>query len=447
MMKYIAHFLTVFLLTVTLSLSGQGVEISIDHPEKVNAGEEFAVTVTIRKGALADYSRFSQDLPLGLTAKNVSSPNADFSFDEQRVRIIWLKLPDIDEINVSYLVSVDSRLKGTFTLGGVFAYVVADERKFLNFDEQKPITIVPDGSMNQAMIVDIKDFKGGDKPVPAEAVASGGEAFAMAVRQKPQLLSTGAYRIQLLIDNPDGSKYAKIEEAIPSGYLFEQVNSNQGIVSHAASTVKFIWMTLPDQPEFEVIYRLVPKQNEPQGKMIIDGKLTYTAGNQNRVVDVVEMDVELDKMSNAQKREMLATGKAPMADRSSPRVTPVKTETRPPVKTETRPPARETNTSSSSASVIVNTKVLDRGTGAYFRVQLTANITAFDAATFYRDAGLNREVLVEQHNGYYKYTVGPFQTYEQALQYVEQVERLQDVNGAFVVAYNHGSRVSAGSLR
>ena len=78
--------------------SAQEVDISIDHPESVKAGEVFEVTVTILKGSLTDYSRFSQDLPLGLTATNVQSPNADFSFDNQRIRIIWLKLPDVEEI-------------------------------------------------------------------------------------------------------------------------------------------------------------------------------------------------------------------------------------------------------------------------------------------------------------------------------------------------------------
>jgi hypothetical protein len=437
MMKYITHCLAVCLLSLAFSLSGQDVEISIDHPELVNAGTDFEVTVTIKKGSLTDYSRFSQDLPLGLAATNVSSPNADFSFDEQRVRIIWLKLPEVNEIKVSYLISVDARLKGTFTLGGVFAYVVNDERKFLKFDQQGPITIVASRSVDQALIVDIKDFKGGRTPAALAAVSSGGEAFALAVRQRPALLNTGGYLIHLLIANPPGSRYAKVEETIPSGYMFEEVNSNEGIVSHAASTVKFIWMTLPEQSEFEVIYRLVPKQNEPQGNMIIDGLLTYTAGNENRVAEVVEMDVSLDDLSATQKRDLLATGKVPQASRA----------TTTPVKTETRPPASNTDMGSVSGRIIVNTKVLDRGTGVYYRVQLTANLNPFDATTFYRDAGVDREVLVEQHDGYYKYTVGPFQTYDQALSYKERVERLQEIQGAFVVGYNNGNRVSAGALR
>ena len=435
-MKYLTHYLAVFILSMAFSLSGQDVEISIDHPERVNAGENFTVTVTIKKGSLTDYSRFSQDLPLGLAATNVSSPNADFSFDEQRVRIIWLKLPESNEVKVSYLVSVDARLKGKFSLGGVFAYVVGDERKFLNFDQQKPITIVPSNSVDQSLIVDIQDFRGGKVPVTPPTVSRGVGPFAMAVRQRPVLLNTGGYLVHLLIDNPPGSKYAKVEESIPSGYLFEEVNSNEGIASDASSSVKFIWMKMPEQSEFEVVYRLVPKQGEPQGNMLIEGLFTYTDGNENKEAGIVEMDVSLDNLSATQKRDLLATGKVPQATRTTPPVQTASTTT-PPVQTVSRPSGR----------VIANTKVLDRGTGVYFRIQLTANMNAFDATTFYREAGVDREVFVEQHNGYYKYTVGPFQTYSQAMSYKENVENIQEVQGAFVVGYNNGNRVSAGSLR
>ncbi len=443
-MKYMTHYLAVLFFSLAFSLSGQDVEIAIDHPVTVNAGEDFEVTVTIKKGSLSDYSRFSQDLQLGLSASNVSSPNADFSFDEQRVRIIWLKLPEANEIKVSYLISVDPRLKGSFALGGVFAYVVEDERKFLNIDEPKSITIVPNSSINQAEIVDIKDFKGSKAPVAPVVVATGVQPFAMAVRQKPELLNTGGYLVHILVNNPPGSKYAKVEETIPSGYMFEEVNSSEGIVSPAASSVKFIWMTLPEESEFEIVYRLVPKQNEPQGNMLVEGLLTYTVGNENRVVEIVEMDVQLDEMNISQKRDLLATGRVAQTTATTP---PVQTETRTPVRTETKTPATTTDTGGASGRTIANTKVLDQGSGVYYRVQLTANLTAFDARTFYRDLGLEDEVFVEQHDGYYKYTVGPFQTYDQALSHKDQVERIPEIEGAFVVGYRNGNRVSAGSLR
>ncbi len=160
MMKYFTHCLVITMLCLSFSLNGQEVEISIDHPDQVRAGEEFSVTVTINKGSLTDYSRFSQDLPLGLTASNVSSTNADFSFDNQRIRIIWLKLPGSDEVKVTYNVHVNERLKGSFILGGVFAYVVEDERKFLNFERSSEIAIIPSSSVDPSLIVDIRNFKG-----------------------------------------------------------------------------------------------------------------------------------------------------------------------------------------------------------------------------------------------------------------------------------------------
>ncbi len=437
-MKYLSHCLAVSMFFLAFSLNGQNVEISIDHPDRVNAGEDFTVSVTISKGSLTDYSRFSQDLPLGLTAANVNSPNADFSFDDQRVRIIWLKMPESNDIKISYLVSVDSRLKGSFRLGGVFAYVVDDERKFLNFDDDRMITIVPSSSVDQALIVDIQEFEGGVAVVPAATPTS--DAFAMAIRQKPVLENNGGYLVHLLIDNPTGSKYAKVEESIPSGYLFEEVRSSEGIVSRTASTVKFIWMKMPEQSEFEVVYRLVPKQNEAQSNMVIEGLLTYTSGNENKIADIVEMDAPLAKMTSTQKRNLLATG---VLSEVSKTALPVKK----PVQTQTKPTGTSSNVGTASARVIVNTKLLDRGAGAYFRVQLIAKRKPFDAQDFYRKAGLDKEVLVEQHEGLYKYTAGPFQSYNEAVSYKQRVDGLSEVEGAFVVGYQNGKRVPTSSIR
>jgi len=444
MMKYIAHCLTVFILFLAFSLNGQDVEISIDHPDRVNAGEDFTVSVTIKKGSLTDYSRFSQDLPSGLTATNLSSPNADFSFDEQRVSIIWLKLPETPESSVSYSIAVDARLKGSFRLGGVFAYVINNDRKFLNFNNDRAITIIPSRTIDPSLIVNVGDFKPGATPAPATTTTaktatttpSRTSGVLLAVRQKPVLESTGAYLVHLLINKPTGSKYAKIEETLPSGYKVEEVDSGDGILSEAASSVKFIWMTLPPTSEFEVVYRLVPIQNETQGNMQIKGQLTYTAGNENKVADVVEMDVPLGSLTLAQKRDLLEHGTIPIVT-GNPVVS----------RRETRPNTTSPNSGSASNRFIVNTRVLDRGSGTYYRVQLSANLNAFDATTFYRDAGVDKEVQVEQNDGFYKYTVGPFESYEEALTYRERVERLPEIEGSFVVGYRNGNRITTGALR
>lgn len=444
MKKINSFWLGVSMFCLSVSLPGQEVEISMDHPDQVNAGEVFEVTVTIHKGSLTDYSRFSQDLPLGLTATNVSSPNADFSFDNQRIRIIWLKLPEETEVKVTYNIMVNERLKGSFVLGGVFAYVVDEERKFLNFERSREITITPNPSVDPAMVVDIKDFKGGAAVAPAVKEVKK-EPFAMAVRQKPVLLNTGGYMVRLLVQNPSGSKYAKIEETIPSGYLFESVDPHDGIESFSSSTVKFIWMKLPEEAEFEVVYRLVPKRDEPQGDMIIEGLLTYSAGNENKLVEIKEVDIDLGSLSLAEKRTLLLTGEIPSGARKSEETVQVQRE---PEKTKPveQPVVRQVP-AGSTGQIIANTRVLAAGTGVYYRVQLTANRKAFDARSHYRKAGVDQEVFVEKHQGFFKYTAGSFTSYSQASAYRNKLERNSAVSGAFVVAYRDGSRVPLSSTR
>ncbi len=82
--------------------------------------------------------------------------------------------------------------------------------------------------------------------------------------RKPILLGSGGYFVKLLVKNPTGSKYAKIEETIPAGYMFEEVDSYNGIVSFAASTVKFIWMKLPEDLNLRLSTGCYPKVVNPR---------------------------------------------------------------------------------------------------------------------------------------------------------------------------------------
>ena len=437
MKKANSFWAAIVMICLSFSLSAQEVDISIDHPGTVKAGEIFEVTVTINKGALTDYSRFSQDLPPGLTASNVHSPNADFSFDNQRIRIIWLKLPEEQEIKVAYNIMVDEHLKGKFILGGVFAYVVDEERKFLNFEKSDEISITPSSTLDPALIVDIKHFKGG----AAGAVVAGThekETYAMGVRQKPVLLSSGGYFVRLLLKNPTGSKYAKVEEIIPAGYIFESIDPHDGIESFSSSTVKFIWMKLPEESEFEVAYKLVPKRDEAQGEMAIKGQLTYSSGNENKVVKIKEVDLDMEALSLADKRNLLLTGEIPADALKTATVAQKQPET---VKEAVKEPVVEARPAGASGQTIVNTRVLAEGTGLYYRVQLSANRKAFDAQQFYGSSGVVQEVFVEQHKGFYKYTAGSFTSYNEAVSYKERVEKLRGVSGAFVVAYKDGKRI------
>ncbi|PID91319.1 MAG: hypothetical protein CSA96_09020 [Bacteroidetes bacterium] len=443
------------------SVTAQQIEMKMDHPDEVQAGESFDVTVHIQKGSLTDYSRFAQDLPAGLTASNIDSPNADFSFDNNRVRIIWLKLLPEPEIEVKYRIQVNERLKGRFVLGGVFAYVIDDERKFLNFEKTGEIKIRPSEKLDPSLIVDIKDFE--ETPAPLDK-APDELAFAMVVRQKPVLMSNGAYRVKLLVKNPKGTKYVRIAEQIPEGYIFEEEDSHNGIVSPSGSSVKFIWMKLPETSEFEVSYKLIPKAGVTQAAMEISGLYTYTKNNQNTEVPVIEMDADLGALSLAQKQRLLQSGELPEGMQSNTSVETLASTTpssragqaKPSISSGARQqakpkagPRRSEATSQkgrvvpaeAGARMIMRTRVLGAGSGTYFRVQVIANRSAFTAKEYFQKAGVDKEVLVEQNDGLYKYTSGSFSSYREARAYRDRIEMLPLVRGSFVVAYKDGKRI------
>ena len=96
---------------------------------------------------------------------------------------------------------------------------------------------------------------------------------------------------------------------------------------------------------------------------------------------------------------------------------------------------------------IENTRVLPAGKGLYFRIQIIATGVAFDARELFIYEGIDQEVMVERHEGMYKYTAGSFESYNQAEAYRNRVERLQSVEGAFVIAYRDGKRISINSVR
>jgi N-acetylmuramoyl-L-alanine amidase len=78
--------------------------------------------------------------------------------------------------------------------------------------------------------------------------------------------------------------------------------------------------------------------------------------------------------------------------------------------------------------------------GVYFRVQLSAMRRFRDANATFAQYRLSRPVLVEQHQGYYKYTAGSFPKYSQA-QAFKNTAVSKGLSGSFIIAYQNGKRI------
>jgi len=414
-------------------------------PKEVKAGEEFDISITIHKGTLEEFSRFQQELPFGLTATPVNSSTADFSFDKQRIRFIWLKMPADKQISIAYRVKVHERLKGEFIITGEFSYVENNERKSLNLNSD-PVMIQPSSSVAENMQVDISRF---EEVLTAEKTSLESKYDISCIRQTPFKTVTGNdIIVRLLVYKKSMNKFAKIEEQVPDGFDAKNMDSKDGIFTFKDGLVKFVWMNLPPESGFVISYRLIPSSGKSVNDLSITGQLSYIDEGRNIVIDVIQKDIDLSNVDSKNVEQFLAsvqTGEPP------PPAPPKKTSGE--IKEETTKETTEkqvtrvtesqslTREPEKKYSDIPPTLLLPVEAGIYYRVQLAATHRLVDPVSIYKKYNFERPVKIEFHDGWYKFTIGSFATYSNANNFREMVITRKKISGAFIVAYQNGQRI------
>ncbi|MDR1672420.1 MAG: hypothetical protein LBS09_03000 [Bacteroidales bacterium] len=313
-------------------------KIEIDAPDTIVGGTEVTVNVTFTKGKLSNFARFQQDIPYGFTVKSENSANADFSFEDRKIRLIWLNLPDKSEFTASYIIIADERMSGNFDLGGTFSYVEGNARKSYDI-AAKTISVIPSPNVAHSLVIDIGDFaktatvaQAQTETSPSPPAAKPDETVQQAVAEKP------------LPPETQPNKSATEKESPVS----EVAQPSQTTPVYVAATTE----SAPSQP-----------------------------------VTTPELPVRI-------------------AD-----------------------PAHELNL------------MLSNENSVYYRVQIAAGHKPVNIVRYFGRHILNFEVKREQHEGWYKYSIGSFQEYRDARNCREQLNNTM-LNGAFVSAYNNGRRIT-----
>jgi len=405
------------------------VSLSLNSINQVEAGNEIYVEITLSKSNFESFARFQQEIPAGLTPIPVNTANADFSFSDQKIKFIWLKLPAEEEITISYKLQVDQRLKGQFNLNGQFSYISNNERKSVQVTP-KTIEIIPSSTIDQKLIVDIADFKNLVAPVQLKPDF----AQIRCIRQIPyKSKGSDEYIVNLLINKGSKEKFAKIQEIIPDGFTAVAVDNRDAIFTFKDQTVKLLWMNLPVEPYFVVSYKLVPdpeKTINPE----LTGTFSYIEEDNTISTDIIEKDVNL---TNKSSENLLAVISSSIETQSIPIST-------------TQPKnysGKVTIEIAESALKLLreDTKhisTLEPENGVYYRVQIAAGHRPIDINRYFKKYNLDKEVRTEFHEGWRKYSVGSFYVYKAARDYRVHVWNTTPIDDAFVAAYNNGNRIT-----
>jgi len=467
------------------TLFNESVNTSIIVPSQVEAGKDFTVNLTINKGAIEGFSRLQHNLPAGLSAKPATIENAEFYSTDKKIRLVWLKIPEKNQLILSYKINVDQRLKGVFNLTGNFSYIEGNERKSITFNSEN-ITITPSPILDPKLIVDINDF---EKYITPDLSTK--DNNVACIRQAPtKIAGSNDIIIKLLVYKGERGKFAKIEEKIPSGFVVEPIDTRSAIFTSKDNTVKFLWMNMPAEDYFTVSYKLRPKPEVNINNVKLNGSFSYIEGNQTITLNTIERSEDFSQLD---KEKILALIRGPessiepnnlfastenMPVKSSkvqqtttptelpiekPIEKPIEQTIKEPIETPLDKPIIEKKDTApiiSKKPLIASKPIVKQNvktnayksnyagiellpdTGIYYRVQLAAGHRPINISRYFKKHKLEFEVKREQHDGWYKYSIGSFRQYIEARDYRSKIWTTTTISDAFVAAYNRGQRIT-----
>lgn len=440
---------------------GDGVTVDIQAPAEVIAGEEFVVNVTISKGGLSTFSRLQQDLPAGLEAVADQSANSNFSFDDKKVRHIWLKMPEDNVLTLAYKVTADERLIGDFDIKGKFSFIDNNERRTINVIGPN-IVINPSPNIDPSEAISLADY---ERLISPYEMGAETEPQIACIRQEPKYDKTkDEYIVELLVSKERKERFAKIEESIPHGYRAEAIDDHDAIFTYKNNKAKFLWMNLPSSSLFTVSYKLVPDvklKKSPE----IKGEFSYLEEERTQSIDIIQtgepiasvgtreellalIDRTREEQLNKRNQELLAENTLPSKTYKTPigkaeESSTITTETKEPVEPVETATPKVQNAISKKISNLSNRKYqLETEEGVYYRVQVAAGHKPVNVKRYFNRYKLNKQVKIESHEGWYKYSIGSFPVYEEARDYRVFVWNTTEIDDAFVAAYNSGTRIT-----
>lgn len=438
-------------------LLNSDVTMKMEAPGQMNAGNDLKIQINLDKGSVNGFSRFQLELPAGITASAANSANADFTFKDKKVRLIWLKLPDASTLSFSFVLHCDERLKGSFDITGKFSFIDNNERKSVDVPAQS-VAIIPSTTIDPSLIVDIKEF---GKASPSIAGTSSSDIAC--IRQKPEWSAiNNEYVVTLLVNKESLKKFAKIEEAVPAGYTALNIDSKEGIFTFKDNKAKFLWMNLPAEPYFTVSYKLIPMNTASVQKMapVLKGNFSFINDDKTLSVPILEKEADLANLTPEAVKNILhapvyVAATNTVAKNTKTETIPVAEKVKPvdkQVVAITTVPAldnktkqltattQETNNSTSVSQEIGNQ--LTPLSGLLFRIQVAAGHKPINIKSYFRKYKLDNSVYKESHNGWIKYSVGSFVAYKDARDYRTHIWNTTAIPDAFVAAYNDNKRIT-----
>lgn len=108
---------------LVLAVTGSVLAVNCRRSIQSISANEVKVEIVINKDQLSSFARLAESIPEGSTIKYAKSEGGRLTIQDNKVKFIWLTLPQQTSITISYIVSTESLKEGNYTISGNFSYV------------------------------------------------------------------------------------------------------------------------------------------------------------------------------------------------------------------------------------------------------------------------------------------------------------------------------------
>lgn len=491
MLKYAALLFNSLALLIYQFFFADTVTITQNIPSSAKAGSEFVVELTINKGATSGFAKLQQDLPDGFIAVDKNENNGgSFTYSNNSVKLIWMSLPSDKEFKVRYTIKVPAGINGDRVISGKFSYVAENVKQTVEVTpatinivgESTPVasTTTPPTTTEQPVATPtetVTPTPTSTPNVPTMANLSGNEGLSVSCSRKAPSNVNGDFLVELTINKGNLTGFAKLIEVLPTGFTAVSGESKGASFTFTDQKVKFVWVSMPTEPEFKVSYK-VKIANVNNSVQVIDGIFSYIENDETKKYTiptsqigigpdaVVPQPVASNVTKEEPKKEEPKKEEVKKEDTTTPPPTVVDNSTLPkevpgvqttpadntkkPVETPVVAKTTTTTTTPTTTEPVQtqdNTKVLSATNvpvpqgDVNYRVQIAALHRAIEASALATRYNLFEPVITEMAQGFTKYTVGSHKEYKSAHD-AREVIKSKGVVGPFVTAYNTGKRIT-----
>jgi hypothetical protein len=121
--------LAVSCFTFSLAFS-QEVSITNSLPTSASAGQPIEAKYNLTKSpTMGSFAKFQVDLPAGFTAETVEIKGGNFTFENNRVKIVWVSLPGDAAFDFTFKITSPATASGSITFAPQFFYLENNVKK------------------------------------------------------------------------------------------------------------------------------------------------------------------------------------------------------------------------------------------------------------------------------------------------------------------------------